>query len=144
MESRKQLRTRANLVWSEYLATAESKIPDSELTQPQRQRRHNAGSLLRSLNDCHLGRKCEWCGHPLQATQSDAAKFCSKSCRNQSSRHNRNKVQSTDAEIAIERINKILSSCGTLKSKMGRELLQHVEVAEKSFLKLLSEIEKLS
>ena len=144
MTSRRQLRVEANLMWSQYLSTEEANIPEGELTQQQRQQRHDAKSLFRKLNDCPNGRKCEWCGEPLEALQSNIAKFCSTSCKSQSSRRNRNEVQSTDKEIAIERTNKILSSCGVLKSKMGRELLQHVEVAEKSLLKLLSEIERLT
>ena len=141
--TRRQTRIEGTRIWREYLLTQEGKDDNRELTQLERQQRHDAGAILRSLNDCHRGRKCEWCGNPLEAMQADTAKFCTKSCRNQHSRASKKNNQYTDVELAIERTTKILSSCSVLKSSMNDKYSKHVELAEESLLKLLSEVEKL-
>lgn len=142
MTTRRQTRIEGTRIWEEYLLTQEGKDNNRELTQLEKQQRHDAGAILRSLNDCHV-RKCEWCKEPLNALQADTAKFCSSSCRSQYSRASKKNNQPNEVEIAINRITKILSNCSVLKSSINDEYGKHVELAEKSFLKLLSEVEKL-
>jgi len=142
MTTRRQIRIEGTRIWEEYLLTQAGKDDKRELTQLEKQQRHDAGALLRSLNDCHI-RKCEWCEEPLNALQADTAKFCSSSCRSQSSRASKKNNQPNEVEIAINRITKILSSCSVLKKSINDKYGEHVKLAEESLLKLLSEVEKL-